>query len=171
MAIEDIFKSQLASVLVVGFVAAVLPRALPGLKPSAKSVIKAGLTLITESEAEAEAEVIDKVIEAVMEGLIEGASAARDPAQTGLLAERKIERFKKRARIHADRWARNRHDSERRYRKYLARLRTKARHAEKRHGGRVGQAFCQLASYIDREIGTAGGSSDSHQSNIHQDET
>ena len=132
---EDIGKPNLATLLTLGLVSAILPRILPDMRPAMGSAVKLALDLLTESEAEAAEELTQALVSGTIEELHRLLSRPADPNQARQAVEHTMARFKKRARGRAHRWGADEHDRERRYRRHLTKLREAVDHSKDRQDG------------------------------------
>jgi hypothetical protein len=130
---EDIGKPNLATLLTLGLVSAVLPKLLPQMGPAVGTVVKIAIDLLTESEAEAAEELIDALVSSTMAEITKEVARSGDLQQSRHAVERTVEHFKHRARRRAHRWGADEHDRQRRYRRHLAKLRVAVNRATDQH--------------------------------------
>jgi hypothetical protein len=130
---EDFGKPNLATLLTLGLVSAVLPKLLPQMGPAVGTAAKIVIDLLTESEAEAAEELIDALVLSTMAEIRKEVARPGDPQQSRQAVERTVEAFKHRARRRAHHWGADEHDRKRRYRRHLAKLRAAVGHATDQH--------------------------------------
>ena len=130
---EDIGKPNLATLLTLGLVSAVLPKLLPQMGPAVGTAVKVVIDLLTESEAEAAEELIDALVSSTIAEINKEVARPADPQQSRQEVERIVEHFKHRARRRAHRWGADEHDRQRRYRRHLAQLRVAVARSKDQH--------------------------------------
>src|ERR1700730_17492162 len=130
---EDIGKPNLATLLTLGLVSAVLPKLLPQMGPTVGTAVKIVVDLLTESEAEAAEELIDALVSSTIAEISKEVARPADPQQSRQAIERTVEHFKHRARRRAHHWGADEHDRQRRYRRHLAKLRAAVDRATDQH--------------------------------------
>jgi hypothetical protein len=130
---EDIGKPNLATLLTLGLVSAVLPKLLPQLGQGVGTAVKIVIDLLTESEAEAAEELIDALVSSTIAEINKEVARPADPQQSRQAVERTVEHFKHRARRRAHQWGADEHDRQRRYRRHLAKLRAAVDRSKNQH--------------------------------------
>ncbi|MGB9644221.1 MAG: hypothetical protein WCB44_03680, partial [Stellaceae bacterium] len=130
---EDFGKPNLATLLTLGLVSAVLPKLLPQMGPAVGTAAKIVIDLLTESEAEAAEELIDALVSSTIAEINKEVARPGDPQQSRQAVERTVEHFKHRARRRAHTWGTDEHDRKRRYRRHLAKLRAAVDRATHQH--------------------------------------
>jgi hypothetical protein len=130
---EDFGKPNLATLLTLGLVSAVLPRLLPQMGPAVGTAVKVVIDLFTESEAEAAEELIDALVSSTMAEITKEVARPGDPEQSRHVVERTVEHFKHRARRRAHAWGTDEHDRKRRYRRHLSKLRAAVDRSKNQH--------------------------------------
>jgi GrpB-like predicted nucleotidyltransferase (UPF0157 family) len=130
---EDIGKPNLATLLTLGLVSAVLPKLLPQIGPGVGTAVKIVIDLLTESEAEAAEELIDALVSSTIDEISKDVLHAADPQESRQAVERTVEHFKRRARRRAHTWGTDEHDRHRRYRRHLAKLRAAVNRSKDKH--------------------------------------
>lgn len=130
---EDFGKPNLATLLTLGLVSAVLPKLLPQMGPAVGTAAKIVIDLLTESEAEAAEELIDALVSSTIAEINKEVARPGDPQQSRQAVERTVEHFKHRARRRAHTWGTDEHDRKRRYRRHLAKLRAAVNRATHHH--------------------------------------
>src|SRR5260370_40084564 len=130
---EDIGKPNLATVLALGLIAAVLPKLLPQMGPAVGTAVKIVIDLLTESEAEAAEELIDVLVSSTIAEISKEVARPGDPQQSRQVVEHTVEHFKRRARRRAHTWGTDEHDRQRRYRRHLAKLRAAGNRSKDQH--------------------------------------
>jgi hypothetical protein len=163
MALEDIIKLELPTALGLGAVMLVAARLMPGLRPQLKSAVRLGLTLIGESEGEAEAGIIEQLVEPTVESLLDALAAPPGDQAAHAEVDHTLQHFRRRARVHACRWAHDPAHVDRHYHRHVRRLRRRLEHAWQRHPGGDPHRYERIMSRIDGELmsapggGTSGG--------------
>jgi hypothetical protein len=130
---EDILKPNLATMLTLGLVSAVLPKLLPQMGPAVGTSVKIVIDLLTESEAEAAEELIDALVSSTIAEINKEVARPGEPEQSRQVVQRTVEHFKRRARRRAHTWGTDEHDRKRRYRRHLAKLRAAVDRATDQH--------------------------------------
>jgi hypothetical protein len=120
--LENLTKTDVATVLGLGLAAAAISELLPKTRPLLRSMIKLGMDLVTESEAEAEAELIHSLVAATIRGIRQDLSEPTSEPERLEAVETRLNHFKQRARIRAKRWGSDSQDHYRRYHRHVARL-------------------------------------------------
>jgi hypothetical protein len=148
---EDMGKSNLTNLLVLGAVGAILPRLLPELRPAVGTAVKLVIDLLTESEAEAAEELVEALVSGTIAEMKAHIAGADDPQEGRRSAERSLAQFKHKARRRAHRWGRDDVDRRRRYRRHLRRLREEMAQAQLDHAGWQRDVFDDLGEAIEEE--------------------
>jgi hypothetical protein len=130
---EDFGKPNLATMLTLGLVSAVLPKLLPQMGPAVGTAVKIVIDLFTESEAEAAEELIDALVSSTIAEINKEVARPADPQQSRQAVERTVNHFKHRARRLARQWGADEHDRQRRYRQHLSKLRAAVDRATDQH--------------------------------------
>ena len=130
---EDFGKPNLATLLTLGLVSAVLPKLLPQMGPAVGTAVKIVIDLFTESEAEAAEELIEALVSSTMAEISKEVARPGDPQQSRQAIKRTIEHFKHRARRRAHHWGADEGDRKRRYGRHLAKLRAAVDRAKDQH--------------------------------------
>jgi hypothetical protein len=159
MALEDVFKLELPTALGLGVAALIAARLMPELQPSLKAAVKLGLTLFAESEGEAEAGIIEKLVEPTVEHLIDGLLAPPSD-MTRAKVDRTLRHFRRRAQVHARRWAHDPVHVGRHYRRHVRRLRRRLEHEWQRHPGGDRRRYERVVAALDGELLSGAGAAD-----------
>lgn len=146
---EDIGKPNLATLLTLGLVSAVLPKFLPQMGSGIGTAVKIAIDLFTESEAEAAEELIDALVSSTMAEISKEVARPSEPQQSRLAVERTVEHFKHRARRRAHHWGADERDRQRRYRRHLTKLRAAVNRSKDRHGGWQRSILDDLGENLD----------------------
>ena len=132
MTFEDLTKPNLATVVGLGLLTAVLPKLLPEMRPGLRSAIRFGLTLFAESEQEAEAELMQSLVAGTVDqirAILVGPES--EPERRGAVRQT-VRHFKRQAKRRASRWGRDELSRRRCYDRHVARLETAlARHKQR----------------------------------------
>jgi hypothetical protein len=118
MAIEDIFKTNRATVIGLGIVTLAVPLIFPALRPQFAAVLKAGAKLFLEAEFEADDAVAEQVVDACIGHLLQALSAGSEEERKRA-ADTHVEHFAGRARRRARRRGWNEQDAKARYHRYM----------------------------------------------------
>jgi phage terminase small subunit len=146
---EDIGKPNLATLLTLGLVSAVLPKLLPQMGPAVGTAVKIVIDLLTESEAEAAEELIDALVSSTIAEINKEVSRPADPMQSRQAVERTVEHFKHRARRRVHQWGGDEHHRQRRYRQHLAKLRAAVNRSKNQHADWRRDIFDDLGESLD----------------------
>jgi hypothetical protein len=149
---EDIGKPNLATLLTLGLVSAVLPKLLPQMGPAVGTAVKIVIDLLTESEAEAAEELIDALVSSTIAEINTEFLRPGDPQQSRQAVEHTMERFKHRARRRAHAWGTDEHDRHRRYRRHLAKLRAAVDRSKDQHADWRRDLLDDLGESLDEVV-------------------
>jgi hypothetical protein len=120
---EDIGRPDLANLLILGAIGAVLPKLLPNVGPAVGTAVKIVIDLLIESEAEATEELVEALVSSTMAEINCHLAGAAGPEEGRRLAEHSVAQFKHKARQRSHRWGSDDKDRHRRYRRHLTKLR------------------------------------------------
>lgn len=128
--VEDMLTGNVAKVVAIGAVAAVLPRAIPVLPAPLRTVLKSGLKLFVESEADAEGGIIDKLADTAMKDVLASLSGPGTDEERHQAARAAVQRFQDTARHRAGRYGRDEADTWTRYHRHMTGLKRALANAE-----------------------------------------
>jgi hypothetical protein len=146
----EMTKSNIMIFLGLALVSSALPELLPNVRPAVRSAIKLGIDLLTESEVEAEAELIQSLVAATMQGIRQDLSKPATGPEPSEAIRKRIEHFKRQARIRARRWTNDHDDRHRRYRRHVARLES----ALAKHKRQAGPRDQRILDYAFAALGS-----------------
>lgn len=155
MALEDIVKLELPTALGLGVVMLIATRLIPDSRPALKSAVKLGLSLIGEGEAEAEAAIIDQLASTTIGPLLEALFAPPGDPAAHAQVDRALHHFRRRAQVHAGRWAHDPTHVDRHYHRHVRRLRRRLEHEWQRHPGGDRHRYERVISALDGELSGA----------------
>jgi hypothetical protein len=156
MALEDFTPIGLPAALGLGVVALLAARLMPQLQPSLKEAVKLGLTLFAESEGEAEAGIIEQLVGPTVETLLDALTAPPGDAAAHAEVDHTLQHFRRRARVHARRWAHDPDHVDRHYRRHVRRLRRRLEHEWQRHPDGDPHRYERIISGLDGELSGSG---------------
>jgi hypothetical protein len=92
--IEDVLTGNIATVVVTGATAVVLPRAFPGFAVPPRLALTSGINLFIETERDAEGDIFDKLVGTTMNGVLASLSAAGTGEEPRHTSQRRANRYK-----------------------------------------------------------------------------
>jgi len=146
--VEDIFKSNLVIALALGTTTLLLPKVLPDLSPSLRTIVKTGLSLFLEAESEAEGGIINRLAEATLTEVLKSLHGSSSEQEQQDKARAAIRDFKRTAHSRGHRYGRNEKDRSARYQRHVAALNHSMRHARSRHSDATAAALDELSASL-----------------------